>query len=150
MRRQILNSVVAIGFVFLFAALSVSAQTSDRIVAHIPFDFYVAKHKFAAGDYTVTRVNPRQGQVILVISERDGKNNSIVTMTPLATNRRSEDVRTVMVFNRYGNDYYWSELRSSADSFRGRLPQSKAEQTLAVRLGKPERETVAIDSQRRK
>lgn len=61
MKKQISNLIAAISFVFLFTVVSANAQSDGKLVAHVPFDFYVQGQKLQAGDYMIKSVNPRAG-----------------------------------------------------------------------------------------
>jgi hypothetical protein len=147
MKKQISNLIAAISFVFLCTVVSANAQADGKLVAHVPFDFYVQGQKLQAGDYMIKSMNPRAGQTCLLISRTDGKAQKMVILMP-TTSRTTEGAATI-VFNRYGDNYFLSEVINPAENFDARLRQSKQETNLARSVEKAERETVAINLGRR-
>ena len=142
MRKQIVNAVVALSFAVLLSAAAGHAQTHGALKAHIPFAFYVQNQRFEAGDYTVESVNPRTGQTNLLIKRTDGTARKLVIMSPKELKER--EGQAVLAFNRYGEDYFLSEIRNPVDNFGAELPAGKTERNLARRFGKVQRETVAV------
>jgi hypothetical protein len=149
MKNQILKSIVAVSFVMLFAIVSASAQTSNQMVANIPFDFYVKSQKFTAGEYVVERANPNSFSASMIIRQKDGKNSNIVMMLPLTVNAGTGKNQPSLIFNRYGADYFLSEVRNPADSFGAQFPKVKLERNLAKQSGEAKRETIALSSDQR-
>ena len=147
MKKQITNLIAAISFVFLCTVVSANAQSDGKLVVHVPFDFYVLGQKLPSGDYTITSLNPRAGQTSLLISQTDGNARKIVIMMP--TTSRVTDGAASIVFNRYGDNYFLSELINPAESFDAKLRISRQESSLARSAGNPEREVVAMRIARR-
>jgi len=148
MKNQILKSIAAV-FVMLLAIASANAQTNNQVAANIPFDFYVNNQKFAAGEYVIERANPSSLEASLIFRQKDGKNSRIVMMLPLAVNAQSGKAQPSLIFNRYGAEYFLSEIRNPADSFGAQLPKVKKERSLAMQFGEPTREIVRLSSNRR-
>jgi predicted transposase YbfD/YdcC len=148
MKKQIVNLIAAIGSLVLLSAMSANAQTQGKLVAHIPFDFYVQNQKFEAGDYIVESVSKQSSQTNLVIRQKDGDAKKLVMMLPKVVRNNGRDTQAVMAFNRYGEDYFLSEIRNPSESFGAQLPRSRAEKKLARQFGKPEREIIAMNIQR--
>ena len=147
MKKQISNLIAAISFVLLCTVVSANAQSAGKLVAHVPFGFYAQGQKLPAGDYMIRSMNPRAGQTTLLISQTDGKAQKMVIMMPTSS-RMTEGAATI-VFNRYGADYFLSEIKNPAENFDARLRQSKQETSLARSDGKIEKETVALNLARR-
>jgi hypothetical protein len=147
MKKQISNLIAAISFVFLCSVVSVNAQSDNKLVAHVPFDFYVQGQKLEAGDYMIKSLNPHGGQTSLLISRTDGKAQKMVIMMP--TSSRASNGTATIVFNRYSENYFLTELINPAENFDARLRQSRIETSLARSVGKPEREIVALNLARR-
>lgn len=146
MKKQILKSIIAAGFLVLFAAVSARAQTNNQVVANIPFDFYVKNQKFTAGEYVIERANPASLQAALIFRRKDDGNSQIVMMLPLSVNAQTRQAQPNLIFNRYESDYFLSEFRNPADSFGAQLPKAKKERNLAKQLGEPKREVVVLST----
>ena len=129
---------IVIGFMFC-AAASARAQ---NIRAHIPFDFYVNSKKLPAGDYSISRVSELNPQV-LQIRKRDGAAQSLICVVPTDKPLRSK--QNVLVFNRYGEDYFFSQIRVPS-VVNAELRKSKTEIRLAKNAAEMKRQNVALNS----
>jgi hypothetical protein len=98
-----LMSLVAMGALTLVSD-DVYAQ-SMRFSIKIPFDFYVGNQNMPAGWY---EVRPLSAGSVLQFFERDGKHvSSVMTM---GTSTRNNPVKNTIVFNRYGDQFFLSEV----------------------------------------
>lgn len=150
MKKQNLRIFLMFGLFAILAASSASAQTSTQQTANIPFSFNVAGKTFPAGSYTVTRLNPQSDKAALAIRSADGQLSKIVITTPVHGAHAEETSK--LIFNRYADQYFLSQVWTPADSTGLAVPQSRAERALArSRAGRvaPERLTVALNSRRR-
>ena len=134
MKRPI---VVTIG---LFAALTFSplfAQTA-RMHANIPFDFQVEEVHMPAGEYTICISN-----VMLQMQEDGGDHRSVFSITS-RTPRLATKQKAHLLFNRYGNAYFLSQIWNSGPDDGRALQPSRREKEVASRAGSVEQATVAI------
>ncbi len=144
MKNQILKTIVTISFVFLFAVISANAQ-SMQLRAHIPFDFYINNQKCTAGDYVISKISD-SNQQILLIRQKDGKAQAIAQTIEMKLTDKQRTGDAVLVFNRYGEDYFLSEIRNPWNAFGGQLPQAKTERNLARKISHSNEETVSLKS----
>jgi len=119
-----LMSLIAIGALTLVSD-EVYAQ-SMRFSIKIPFDFCVGSQNLPAGWY---EVRPLSAGSVLQFVERDGKHvSSVMTM---GTSTRNNPVKNTVVFNRYGDQFFLSEVHWRG-SFSGRtLTKSSREIEMA-------------------
>jgi hypothetical protein len=120
MRKQLLPRVTMLGFLLALAAVSVHAQSSDTVTATIPFAFTVGGTNLQAGKYTV---KPASGA--LLIQNEDGKSSVMRMAGPISKNRASADTR--LVFHRYGELYFLSEVWTSGEQYGRQLIKSRQE-----------------------
>ena len=133
------------------AGVSAKAQSLDyRLTANIPFDFSVADKKLPAGKYWVNRAQQSQGDMIVQIRSTEGNANVIRLTIPVNTLHPLQSAS--LIFNRYGNEYFLSEVWPKGGSVGRALPKTRAERELerkaqdnqiAATKG-PELETVTI------
>jgi len=100
-----------------------SAPAQDHLVkATVPFSFTVGDQTLPSGTYSIgSGVNP---PYVLAIRNSD-KNVSILTLArPDQDNHASDNT---LVFHRYGNQYFLSQIRSDGASMNIHFPTSKAE-----------------------
>ena len=140
--------VMAIGSL-LALSLVAGAQAQEPGVpvrASIPFDFMVRGRTFPAGNYEIERVT--QDPSGLVIRNVNNKHEHIVFETEPMQDRKISS-HNVLVFNRYGDDYFLSEVVTAGEQTGRELAPSHAERTLrremmAKNEAEPETVTVAL------
>jgi hypothetical protein len=109
--------VIVLALSGLMAAQSLS---SSAVVAQVPFDFVVNNTIIPAGECVV---KGGDGDV-LSIHNFDARKSALA-----ASSRADENLgdRTVMVFERYGSQYFLSEIRIEGSHVTYKLPPSRAE-----------------------
>ena len=129
MRYTTLKTFALVGLLFTLAAVSVHAQSRTRVEANIPFDFAVGNARLKAGHYIVDFADTEK----LFVTSVDGK-IKVFALAPGILERMRNDPSSRLVFHRYGNLYFLSEVWIS-ESGNGLYP-SKAERRLAKELAK--------------
>ena len=84
--------------------ISAQAQMRTEYRAHVPFDFKVGGQTFQAGDYVLGLMNP----TALTIRDMKSGNAKFISIMPRENNERLNVSK--LVFNRYGDRYYLSEM----------------------------------------
>jgi hypothetical protein len=107
----------------LSGLMAAQSLTSSSVVAKVPFDFMVNNKIIPAGECTVRAVS---GDV-LAIQNFEARKGALASS---CNANASKDHRTVMVFQRYGSQYFLSEIRIQGNSLSYKLPQSRAEAEL--------------------
>lgn len=124
MKTQVLSLCLASA---LFAA-TVNAQTiTYPVVANVPFDFQVGNKKLPAGEYLVQ--TPQSS--VVRISTLD-KSESVMTLVQ-AAERGSAASGAKLIFNRYGDDHFLSQIWTAGSNRGVQLQQSRREQEMAAR-----------------
>ena len=113
-------AITAVAVFCLSAAPNVRAE-AEILKANIPFDFYVGTQKLPAGEYIVTRLADPT-----VLRIYDGKGHASVTMSTGVENR-ARTPKGVLVFNRYAEQTFLSEVRWREGSVDRQLMQSSLE-----------------------
>jgi hypothetical protein len=148
MKKQSLRIFLMFSALAILAAMPVQAQSSNRQTANIPFSFNVDGKTFPAGLYDVTRLNPQSDKAALAIKSADGQLSKVVLTMPVQASKTLESAK--LVFNRYGDQYFLSQVWTPADNTGLELPRTRSEKTLARNIkAAPERATVALNSHRR-
>ncbi len=106
----------------LLSGLLVAQSLTRTVVSQVPFDFMVGNKIVPAGECVVTT-----DRDILSIHNFEAKKSALVASSRA---NESKDNRTVMVFERYGNQYFLSEIRIAGNNLTYRLPESRAEAEL--------------------
>jgi hypothetical protein len=125
MKKQALTLVGVLSL--LLAAGSAFAQ-SGQVRANVPFDFVVNKVTLPAGAYSITTEGG--GNEILVI--RGLENHSVRLANANAVETLKAPTQSKLVFRRYGNRYFLSQVWS-VNSDRGmEIPKSSLESEIAL------------------
>ena len=123
------GALAALGLVFLNAPVRIEAQ-SIALKANIPFEFHVGDKKLPAGTYVIERL----GDAIRIAG--DPGQSAMVLSNAVA--KRPADVRDMLVFSRYGDNYFLSEARWSGYLTARGVLKSRSETEFA-NLFTPER-----------
>jgi len=113
------TSAIALFVASLFITAGVWAQS---VKANIPFDFKVNNTTVPAGTYIISSASTDH-DVLRISDQKD-----VHLLTTALPNPAHAGKGNVMVFHKYGNQYFLSEIRSAdSSSMNLRLPVWKAE-----------------------
>lgn len=132
MKKQAFRTITVLSFLLVLAAVSVNAQrlSDDSIAADIPFDFAVGQTKLPAGNYILRRIALPSSHDRLVIQSADGRGDRHTSIT--MPNRTSEmQNQSKLIFNRYGDQYFLSQVWMAGSDTGRDLFQSRNERNLA-------------------
>ena len=146
MKNQVAKGIAILGLFFVLAAASVQAQTPSSVETNIPFNFTAGKASLKAGAYSVKRIS----NSALSIRSADGKTTVLVN-APLTLGARESRAGERLVFNKYGDQYFLSQVWLSVESGRqlftsGAETRTAREFQIAHRDARPERVEVAVRS----
>jgi hypothetical protein len=134
MRKQILKSftmlVLIVAVSFMASVASANGQSSCMIVADIPFDFNVGGKVLTAGEYTV-KAFTANGDA-LAISNYESKTDAIRLTLSIQGSKVPEQAK--LVFHRYGQRYFLSEVWSSGERTGRQLLKSREERAIESQL----------------
>ena len=142
--KRYLNFPLAIIILIGVVAISAQAQSSSntpRLIAKIPFAFTVGHKTLPAGRYTVTVLNPSSDRKTLQVRSMDGHSSAIVLT--IAANATATDNAKLM-FDCYGDHYYFAQAQMAGDSTTLAAVRSKAEQAERLALAKATRKSVVV------
>jgi len=149
MKKQAFRAITMLSFLLVLAAVSVNAQgrSESSIAGNIPFDFAVGDTKLPAGNYTLRRIALTSSYDRLVIKSADGRGDSHSVMTmPNQTSEVQKQSR--LVFNRYGDQYFLSQVWMAGSNTGRDLSQSRNERNLlnesTLAKSKPEHQKVTL------
>jgi len=102
MKKQL---VAVLAMIVVAGLLGAVAQQSARAVAEVPFSFIAAGKTFPPGSY---QFNPGKLPNEIVIRNNKTSESVMVPVTTRLSQKPGED--PVIVFDKVGNDHYFSEL----------------------------------------
>lgn len=123
----LLMSIVGLA---LMSAVAANGQTG-KIISQVPFDFTVANKDFRAGECHARKANS-EGNV-LVIETADAK-TQLVTLTNGTGPEKTGNMEARLVFHRYGNKYFLSQVWMGGEMAGRQLEQSRQERAIAREL----------------
>jgi hypothetical protein len=136
MRRRILKGMttlmIVIGLVLVAGVATANGQSGNgnTLVAQVPFEFIVADKALASGAYNVRTVT-NEGDALL-IKNAGANDRAIRLIAPIGHQNAKAYAR--LVFHRYDNRYFLSEVWMSGDSVGRELRKSGQERAIAREL----------------
>jgi hypothetical protein len=137
MGKQIIKGLTMLMIVVALAFVTATAygQSSQQAVAKIPFEFVVGDKSLPAGEYGVGRLTA-SGEVLRIASTEDNQTALRLT-SPI--NRTTASDKGTLVFHRYANHYFLTQVWNAGERTGRQLMKSKQERAI-------EREMAAISS----
>ncbi len=129
MKNQFRHLAMTIGLSAVLGSSLLVAQTGNKATADIPFGFQVKDKAMPAGAYSVNET-PNRG-VLQVRNEQTGA--SIMVMAPVANAGKAEGSK--LVFNRYGDRYFLSQIWFEGEGVGHGLGTGRLEKEIAVNYG---------------
>ena len=134
MKRQIAKGLtmlmVIVGLAMASAAVA-NGQTGRQVKAQVPFDFIVAGKTLRAGQYDV--LNMSSGGEALSIKTANGKSEAMLLTSPVIDNHQ-QDTNAKLVFHKYGDTYFLSQVWLSGRANGREIAKSKQERAIQREL----------------
>src|SRR5262245_56498292 len=127
MKKQVLKIFSMLSLVVTLAVTAVYANPTGQLKANIPFDFSVGNKTLPAGVYTVARAYMAD-QVTLLIRRIDDRERVMIHTHGVIANRAQN--QTKLVFRRYGDRYFLSQIWTAGNTDGRELRKSRAEREL--------------------
>jgi hypothetical protein len=132
MKKRSFGTVTMLSLLLMLGANSVNAQhlSESKISVTIPFNFAVGETKLPAGEYLLRRVISTSSADQLSIQSADGRVDLHTGIT--RPNRTSEiQKQSKLVFNRYGDRYFLSQVWMAGSDTGRDLFKSRGERILS-------------------
>jgi len=135
MARQIAKGltmlILLLTMALVTAVATADGQSQHKLNARIPFEFIVGDKTLAAGQYEVNTVGITQD--VLAIRGRES-NDSVIRLAMTREPKESKPAR--LVFHRYGNSYFLSEVWEGGDGLGRQLKESAQENGMKRELSR--------------
>ena len=146
MKKQV-YSIFVISILLLAASvIPANAQAGRLIGANIPFTFVVKDKTLPAGDYILEPIQIGASQA-LKIQSADGHITAIVPVRSARTKAIEGDPK--LVFNRFGDQYFLSQVFGPEERASYALHKSSAEERLAKDISGSKRDVVSVSGHTR-
>jgi len=114
-------------------AAGAQAQTTQRVIANIPFAFTANNKTLPAGKYTITVLNSSSDRKALQIRSMNGRFSAMV-LTNSVIGSVADDAK--LVFERYDDRYFFAHAQLAGDSTILAAPRSNKEHKHATATAK--------------
>jgi hypothetical protein len=114
------------------AVVTANGQSKHKLTANVPFDFIVGDKVLAAGQYQLNAVGIAEDA--LAIRSTDSKNNAIRLTNTIAASQERRPAR--LVFHRYGNTYFLSQVWEGGENVGRQLKKSQQERAMQRELSR--------------
>ncbi|HXE89858.1 MAG TPA: hypothetical protein VNK82_02745 [Terriglobales bacterium] len=114
------------------ATVTANAQNDRSITVNIPFDFVVENQKLPAGEYRIQPVHSDRSDRLLL---RSGGSRTLTTVFTLPKRTLDPARESRLVFKRYGDRYFLSQIWVHGADVGRELLVGRAEQEAAKRHG---------------
>ncbi|HTQ59603.1 MAG TPA: hypothetical protein VMI32_05240 [Candidatus Solibacter sp.] len=104
------------------------ARAQQSMVVNIPFDFVAGNQVLPAGDYAVERVGHQN--TLVLVNRAYSLSSPFLNTNAIAANKIQTESR--LIFNRYGDRYFLSQIWTAGDSRGRELPKSAREKEIAL------------------
>ncbi len=131
--------MLPVTLMLLSGLMAAQSLTNSRVVAQVPFDFMVNNKYIPAGE-CVIRAAGMDGQV-LAIRNFDARKSALAPSSHVEEANKIAD-STVLVFKRYGGQYFLSEIRLEGSNVTYKLPTSRAEVELRAQNAPASQQTL--------
>lgn len=131
---RLIPKVALLGVMLMFAsAATIHAQSLvNRPRFTIPFDFVFGEKKFEAGKYSIGRAAHGADDTMMSIADNDGRSKAILLSNAVIKTRAN--TRALLVFHRYGEQYFLVQVWAANATTGRQFPESKSERDVQKQL----------------
>lgn len=142
MKTSIATSLITGGIILLVSAFHASAQDGRRLIADVPFEFYVKDVRLPAGKYEFFQSTATAQPSPLVVRTLDGGETRSVVAITNPDDTPGYGPGPIIVFNQYGGRHFLSALHSPKAGIGLRIVRGPQERSLAKNLRQTKTVTV--------
>ena len=144
MKHRTLSTLTMLSLLLILTAGTVSAQSDGIGVINIPFNFIIGQKVLPAGEYTI-RPNRSDSKTVWQVQGNDTQAGAFFLTIPVSARETQEKTR--LVFHKYGDQYFLSQVWIAGDNSGRELSMPRKEVELAKNTS--ERSKVSLTASRR-
>lgn len=129
MRSQIYKIVAIFGIFLGLTVASVQGQAPSGVEVNIPFEFSAGKTTLRPGVYTIKRMS---GNLVTLRNVKD--KSSVILNAPENLSSTDAEATERLVFNKYGDQYFLSQIWLTVDSGRQVFTKKTTEKPERIEL----------------
>jgi hypothetical protein len=126
-------------FVMTMTAVALLGGTGlyaqQKAVANIPFAFAVSDKTMPAGQYTIQPASMTYRGLVRVQNTANGESALVLASASNASYKTTEKVEAKVIFHRYGDRYFFSEIWTANGNLCGKVQPSKLERETRLNAG---------------
>jgi len=126
--NQVLSLFVALVLALTIGASKAKAQIIGDLEVNVPFQFHVGNTKLPAGKYVIHMLDDSDLKV-MEISSADGSTSALFEVQQAEAN--STPAKSELIFNKYGNRYFLTELFEEGSSSGSEVLKSRYEKRVS-------------------
>ena len=130
------------GLLVLLTFSSVLGQSDRQTIIHIPFNFIAGEKTFPAATYVIERIR-KDSDTVWIIRNKDDIGKALVLTRPVRANDVMQE--TQLVFNRYDDLYFLSEIWTRGEQTGREIQISKRERALEKSVAERRQELILTD-----
>jgi phosphoglucomutase len=127
MKNKLYHFLPVGGILILLSAASGYAQTAVALKATIPFGFKVLDETFPAGNYTISFAREESRGVIWIRNQDTSAATNVLTLGHGETRMQNSPY---LVFNRYGDQYFLTQVWTADSDVARVLAKSRSEREI--------------------
>ena len=131
------RTLIAITLLLTAATLFAQIESRPLMKVDIPFSFSADNHTLPAGQYFIQTVTPER---TIALVSADGKHATIINDLPNYASSASKDSR--LVFHRYGDEYFLTQVWCKGDNVERSPMVSKRQSEVAQTGGLPDTKVI--------
>ena len=144
MKQRTLSTLTMLSLLLMLTVGTVFAQSERIGVINIPFNFIIGQKILPAGEYTI-RPSRIDSKTVWLVQGNDTQAGAFFLTIPVLARETQEKTR--LVFNKYGDQYFLSQVWTAGDNLGRELSMPRLERELAKNT--PERSKVSLTASRR-
>jgi len=122
---SILQRAMLVLFVLLASGIGRAQSEAGIIKVSIPFEFNIGAQRFSAGEYSLKPLM----QNTTLLRNKDGR--VVTTISTNSVESRNVPGSVKLIFNRYSEHYFLSQIWEAGNEIGKELPKSSAETEVA-------------------
>lgn len=134
MKKELLKGLTMLSLIVVLAlataVASANAQTANKVIASVPFEFSVGYKSMPAGEYAVRSLTSAGDAVM--IQSADAKLSALRQTEATVQLKNNNHAR--LIFHRYGERYFLAEVWSGAGNTGRQLMKSQEEREIENEL----------------
>jgi hypothetical protein len=135
MKKELLKGfamlMLVVGLALATAVVSANAQSANKVVADIPFEFSVGYKSMPAGEYMLRSITT-SGDALMIQSA----DSRVTALRQSEATAQNKDNHARLIFHRYGERYFLAEVWNGADVTGRQLLKSQEERAIESELAR--------------